>query len=305
VTEFAGDSGVVDTDGLWSSAWDDGAIEALGASPEQAIDVLADQGLVDCDGWGSDCEWRHPLLQAIVNRYLPVPDGWTERAFYACLSCAMAEIDPAAWDAAGLAADTRERIIDPGARALEALADSSYLTALYTTLSPHEMTLDPTFHPHDGLPTVTNQHIGTSIRYCGGGATFEFPGDRNLVLGNVWPTWGVEMPWAEETAQAGMVGPWMPVVDNTELIDCLLDDWNGGRECPSAGSGSGGDDGGWEDGEGGEGGSGGQGQAGSVGGCACQAGFGSGALAPAVLLLGLGRRRRSTEAPAGTRAGGR
>ena len=46
------------------------------------------------------------------------------------------------------------------------LKASPYLTALYTTMSPEQMTQDPTFLFNDSLPKVSNVHAAKGVRLC-------------------------------------------------------------------------------------------------------------------------------------------
>src|SRR5690606_477829 len=140
VTEYAGSSNVVSKSGLSSASWNAAPFAQLQATPEQTVDLLDSQGLASCfvDG----CQFNHPMLQPLLDKYLPVPANIDPVDFYGCLSCFAGLIDPIAWDAAGFAADLDERIIQPGAHAVELLDSWSYLTRMFTTISPNEMNVD-------------------------------------------------------------------------------------------------------------------------------------------------------------------
>jgi hypothetical protein len=92
------------------------------------------------------------------------------------------------------------------------------------------MTVDPIFRQNQGLPAVDNSNIGQNRGHCDGTWTFRMQDGRRVRLPSpsFWPNWSADMPWAEDVEQAGMTGALMSVVDNTELIDCLLEEWNGG-----------------------------------------------------------------------------
>lgn len=51
------------------------------------------------------------------------------------------------------------------------LAEQPYLTRLFTTLSPEEMTVDPEFAFATGLPDASNLHDATLTQSCRGGVT--------------------------------------------------------------------------------------------------------------------------------------
>jgi hypothetical protein len=196
VTEYAGPSAVVPVSNLWSPAWDEAPIEALGASPVGLHEILEGQGLVTVDDWEDQIYFDHPMLGPLMSEYVPVPDGITPFDFYTCLTCYEAMIDLGAWDAAAMAADVRERIIDPGVAATSVVNGNPYLTRMYTTISPNEMTVDPIFRQNAGLPEVMNLQIGTRWTHCNGTATMELPDGREVFLPdpNVWPEFQDEMP---------------------------------------------------------------------------------------------------------------
>ncbi len=291
VTEYAGSSDVVSDDGLWSPSWSAASFDALAAI--DVIDTLESQGILNCS-YG--CEFYHPLIEGLVAQYLPVPDGLSPEEFYGCLSCYEGLIDQNAWDGPAFAAAYQSRIIDPGARATELLATWPYLTRLYTTISPAEMTVDPIFHQKPDLPEVSADQTANRYVYCDGSSRVTLPDGREVyVPGGSWPNFPDEMPWEEDIEAIPIVGATQSVVDNTELINRLLAEWNQDQGWPNGGGGTSGTEGtegtdsGADDGEGGG------------CGCATEADDGRGRLGLlALALLGLrrARRRRATRAPA-------
>ncbi|MFO7564816.1 MAG: DUF2330 domain-containing protein [Enhygromyxa sp.] len=305
VTEYAGSSDVVSRSGLHSPSWDAAAFAGLQATPEQTVELLDSQGLASCFVTG--CEFNHPMLQPLLDKYLPVPDNIDPVDFYACLSCYEGLIDPLAWDAAAFAADLDERIIAPGAHAVELLDSWSYLTRMFTTISPNEMNVDPIFHQNPDLSDVDNVNFGSRELLCDGGGVFTLPDGREVFLPdpNVWPSFQDEMPWEEDVEQAALVGPNQVLSDQTELIDELLAAWNMQHGWPPGGDGDGdsaGDGDGDSAGEGDTGGDG-SGESGTGGddlgaadersSCACSTGSSDAAGGFAMLaLLGFGWRMR-------------
>ena len=76
-------------------------------------------------------------------------------------------------DGAKAAEELDERFVQPG-KDLEALfEDHDYLTALYTTMSPDEMTQDPMFVFNPDLPKVSAMHEAKGVRKCSGAVTFD------------------------------------------------------------------------------------------------------------------------------------
>jgi MYXO-CTERM domain-containing protein len=251
VTEYAGPMNVVSTAGLHSNQWNSAAFAAMQATPDLVVDELVTQGLAFCD-FGA-CEFTHPLIRPLLNTYLPVPDGVLEADFYGCLSCYQGLIDAQAWNAADFAADFDERIVAPGMHAIDLLETWPYLTRMFTTISPNEMTVDPIFMTNESLPEVSNIRQGQRTFLCDGGGVFTLPDGRQVYLPNpnVWPDFGERMPWEEDVELATTVGPNQVLSDRTPEIDALLAAWNEQHGWPPNGDGDG-DTTGGESGEGGE-----------------------------------------------------
>ncbi len=321
VTEYAGPSNIVSSGGLYSDLWD--AAPFANLAPIGVVDVLENQGLMTCfeDGGfgttgtggfdGSSCQYNHPLLRGLLQRYLPVPDGVDEVDFYGCLSCYQDQIDMEVWDSTAFSEALGARIVEPGQRAVEILGEFPHLTRMYTTLSPGEMTEDPFFYQNPDLPDVdlTNQ-IATQEQGCGSDVVWILPDGREVFSPDgTFPDFPDEMPWEEEVAEMMQAGAPNVLVNQTQNINAQLSQYNCQFNYPSAdacGNPGGDTDGGGTDGGGtaGSGGtdgagtdSGSAGQDGGLdddGGCNCSAGNDAGG--PAALALGLfgllGLRRR-------------
>ncbi len=70
-------------------------------------------------------------------------------------------------DGEKIAADVWEEIVEPAENAEALLSDFSYLTRLFTSLSPDEMTVDPVFDASSELPDVDNVQSATFEELCG------------------------------------------------------------------------------------------------------------------------------------------
>jgi MYXO-CTERM domain-containing protein len=286
VTEYAGTSANISMAGVIDDSWNAAAFAALIDSPIGAYELLQQQNLMYCDlGWDNVCTTYHPLLQGILDQYIPVPAGVEPVEFYDCLSCYAAQIDLTAWDAVEFAAAIDERIIKPGNHARDLVMQNPYLTRMYTTISPSEMNADPIFRSNATLPEVPNVRIANQTTHCDGSVSVDLPDGRQVFfpVGEplVWPAFQDEMPWDEDIDQDGMAqdAPLINLVDNTEKINDLLDEYNDGRL-------AGGPDGGANLGDG------------NASGCACSADADEpargGLLALGMLgVFGLLRRRRS------------
>ena len=236
VTEFAGESNIVPQIGIYNDAWNAAAFESLAAA--DVVDTLELQGLWGCGGFDGTCGFQHPLLLPLMQQYLPTPAGVTEADFYDCLSCYEEMIDPDAWDAAAFANDLEERIFAPGRRAVAALDSHPYLTRMYTTISPGEMTEDPMFWQNPDLEDVANVNQAQQRILCNGDQIWTLPDGREVYVkaGEPWPDFdnvdgGTEneppqMPFAERIAEVPEQGAPMNLVDNAEVIDAKLRAYN-------------------------------------------------------------------------------
>ena len=230
VTEYAGSTASIPRTDLYDELWDYVPFQSAGL--RQAPDILEQQGLLSCDGFS--CEEGHPLVMSLLATYLPVPEGVDPAAFYDCIDCYEELVDTEAWDGGLFARDLRERIIDPGLHALEMLDANVFVTRMYTTISPHEMTMDPMFHLGTQESEALDDTAVTATRYfsCGGQTEMQqVPGNREVRLSpfDAWPEVAFEdMPWAERiTEHMPGVAP-IELVNNTQAIDDLLDEWNSG-----------------------------------------------------------------------------
>lgn len=238
VTEYAGPADVVVPTGVHAVTWD--ATPFATAEPTTVVDLLNAQGLADCGELGP-CSVPHPLVVAMLRKYLPAPLDVNENDFYACLSCYADQTDFADWDGPAFAAELAERVIAPGEHAVGLLAAWPYLTRMFTTISPHEMTVDPTFHANTDLPDVPVPAAAqrTCVE-CEGDAVITLPDGRMVYAeGDAWPSFSDAMPWAERIETVPPAGAPMVEVDNAAAIDAALGQWNGKHECMPGGSGSG------------------------------------------------------------------
>lgn len=228
ITEFAGDSAVVAREGLFSDAWDASAF--AGIDPTAVVTTLQAQGLVgDC--MAATCTFDHPLVRGLLLAWLPPPDGLQEGEFWGDLVGNADAIDLAVWDAAAFATALQERIVAPGAHAIELLDAHPMLTRLYTTLSPHEMTEDPLFHVNAEVPLVDNTaRVATFYADCGGQTEMQGIGITPAVSTpsvSEWPDiFPDQMPWAMRIETVPPVGAPMVLVDNTATIEMLVGQWN-------------------------------------------------------------------------------
>lgn len=304
VTEYAGNSSIVPTFDIRDAAWS--VLPLSDVTPETLIDILEQQNLILCNQWDTECSYNHPLLRPLLEQYLPVPEGMTDVAFYDCVACWIDRVDDEAWDAVKLAEDFSERIVEPGDHALNLLGKYPYLTRMFTTMSPSEMTEDPMFHARADLPEVDNRSVFATQRVtCDGEQGMQLPDGREVGLQSSaqWPAFNSNMPWAETVTAFTPDQEPVVLVDNSGIIDEELSKWNQTAGWPPENPGSpgtGGSGAGASNPVGGSGpalASGGSGaDSGSDGGCQLSVGdAGRGVGLAGLFALGLlGYRRRAT-----------
>ncbi len=218
VTEYAGASDVVLPEGILNPRWD--AQRYLEATPQEAVAELALQELLSCSA--DSCSATHPLIAGVLERFLPVPSGVSFEAYYGCMSC-YDNADLESWEPGAFADELEARVIGPAEHAIDVLNQHRYLTRLYTTLSPHEMTLDPIFHENADLDPVSNIHNATMVFACEGSDYVEFDdGTRLAVGGSPDPA----QPAALRVQEVPMQGPAMTVVDLTDQVADARRTWN-------------------------------------------------------------------------------
>jgi hypothetical protein len=154
-------------------------------------------------------------------------------------------IDLATFDKKKFLTDVEKLVIGPLEATAKLFTDQPYLTRLYTTLSPAEMTLDPEFDINDELGDVSNAHQVT-LKYnskCGDPSGPWEAKLGELVIkgeGSTWPVTaaGMKMPYNLRVLQLGATGMGTVTVNNTAAIAKALgnpDQGDGGCAMASEG----------------------------------------------------------------------
>ncbi len=210
-------------------------------------------------------------MLAILSRHLPIPpklaaENVTPNQYYTNISYYLGsdrQFRPQiysdadlSFDPVALTQELSERIVDPTLNAGKLFKTHSYMTRLFTTLSPEEMTKDPVFSFNPDLPEVSNTHSGRLTYFCGlisdddptttpavlvteDGWKLEYPNgigdgtaDRNAWL-------DVEMPQSRFTQVVREEGDADNVKDNTKAILAAINAQNGDGGCSTSGGTSG------------------------------------------------------------------
>ena len=118
-------------------------------------------------------------LYSLLEKHIPKPTnvGLSDAQYYGNLDYyyqgPAVDLDAGvapAFDAAGLTDDIFQRIVTPDRAAAKLFDQHSYLTRLYTALSPVDMNLDPVFSQNPDLPNVSQAHQATLNFPCRGEA---------------------------------------------------------------------------------------------------------------------------------------
>jgi MYXO-CTERM domain-containing protein len=274
VTEYAGASAAVATSPIYSEEWTASGIESMTA--QQALMAVSNMGMLPFPGGAG------PQLRGLLRQYIPPPVDyeWGEDEFWSFYFDHPELVDSPAWNGPEFAAGLDELVIEPGMHAIDLLEAWPYLTRLHTTISAHEMTLDPTFHANPDLPGVSRLRQASALVHDDFTWTrYDVPLEVELGAPNStgtlcvaddgnWPYPSLEaMPRALRIEQVPQMGPAQVLTDNSDTIQAALETHNEGSLC-----GPGGDDGGTESGDSGDSGSGdGPGADGGdvASGCAC------------------------------------
>jgi hypothetical protein len=155
VTEYAGDTGRFAGSLYVEGRFDLTALRAT-TDAQQLIQLALALGLP-----------RDAVLLALLAKYAPMPQqlrqsGVTEAQFYGnpLYQSALAGVTA---DGAAFAAELEQRIITPLREAQALLDGQPYLTRMYATVSPDEMTRDPLFQFNPDLPRVSNLHVARAV----------------------------------------------------------------------------------------------------------------------------------------------
>lgn len=107
-------------------------------------------------------------------------------------------------------------IVEPIERAQRLIDGSVYMTRMFTTLSPDEMTLDPAFAFNPDLPDVSNVHRAVVQLTCAGTGTIELPDGRVLRTNQIGSGANPTAPFSHRIEILTEEGPPQVEVDNED-----------------------------------------------------------------------------------------
>ncbi len=251
VTEYAGTSDVM-VDVL-DPSWRFGDLDYL-ATVADAVDYV---NYLNSNGYPIQQQLPPFGLQyssqmiAILQRHLPMPEKLETEleitpndyysSFYYYITYHRVDFPEyytdldLTFDPVEMTAEIEERFVEPSRQAGEMFRTHPYMTRMFTTLSPEEMTRDPVFSFNPDLAEYSNSHNGRIIYYCDGSTTeqgetpvriiTEAGFELNLPKGtdqNPWANSPV-MPDSHYISIVREEGGEEVVVDNTDVIVAALE----------------------------------------------------------------------------------
>jgi hypothetical protein len=163
--------------------------------------------------------------------------GVTESTFYGCLMCYPRWVERIPFDPVAMTDELYARLVEPAASLDAAFARLPYLTRLYTTMSPAEMTVDPLIALNPDLPDViAREEVRGQItceRRSWSLAMQWITLPNGTMIAGVPSVSAIEdrvpppvVPAALRVEQLGVEGPPLVVVDNTNTTLAAVDAHN-------------------------------------------------------------------------------
>jgi hypothetical protein len=174
----------------------------------------------------------------VFARHVPVPEGVDEDEFLACPNCYLSfdDTEIQGFNPEAYVQDLEDEVVEPMAQTQELIDGAPHLTRLYSTLSAHEMTLDPLFDFNPDLDDVSNVHSATRVIECSEAVTqWEAPWRVELASGDVvrgeGTTWPIDWQWSGMPLNRRILdmttrGEGSLVVDNAASIEAALAEHN-------------------------------------------------------------------------------
>ncbi len=154
--------------------------------------------------------------------------GLSDDEFISCPNCYIREGAISLAQIQAFLAEVDSEVIPPMRELRGMFTGGRYVTRLYTTMSPHEMTVDPVFDFNADLEDYSNLHVATRVIECSPRyRQFEAPwrveltgGDVVRGVGNTWPlTTSDDFPATSVVRRIGNAGEGAIISDNRDAIE--------------------------------------------------------------------------------------
>lgn len=186
---------------------------------------------------------RYQAFRRAVELSVALPEGITVDEFATDPVGYEQQYGPDLVDKAVFMKALEEQIVVP-LKDAQAMVDAHrYMSRLYTTLSPEEMVVDPSFVFNDTLEDVSNIHRAKAAILCDGGSsswvvTLEDGTELQGGQSGVWFAGATALPAAASITAVGASGDPEVVVDNSAMIEDAIDEMQGTVPADSSGGGT-------------------------------------------------------------------
>jgi hypothetical protein len=246
VTDYAGNSSAVTLDSFKTDGFNLDALRQA-TDPIKFAALVRDQGYftanVQSFGGGPAGPSPYGLEAAFLKRYIAKPDSLKDvddATFYGSLATYATQLSAAQTtvDTTKAVQELQDTFVKPFDDIRAQFAKHSYMTGLFTTMSPAQMTQDPTFLFNPDLPKVSNVHTAEGVVKCSSGVFFTdapiliklkngttYYAQRNTGTGTGNK---IAIPATERIEQLKPTGPASLIADHHTLIQKALAGESGG-----------------------------------------------------------------------------
>lgn len=242
VTDYAGDSSVVPSNTFDTSRFNLSQLQGT-TDPIQFAQLVVDAGYFPGSNPNGNFPGQpiaaqaNPQLTAFLSRHIRKPaslGSLEDDAFYGDLASYRSQIEAEeiTVNTAQAVQELKETIIAPLEELRTQFSKNNYLTQLYSTISPKEMTVDPVFQFNGDMPKVSNMHEADGVRQCTRDVTiFEAPIEITLKDGTKFKVvqsgvgsgrQNIAMPAAASIERLSPTGLGEVVTDNAASINKAL-----------------------------------------------------------------------------------
>ena len=245
VTEYAQEAtlleGIIFTDRDqqdWNGITDRDWTDNPGGLIDRVISVYSNGRF---DQFGNALPWDG--LDEAIDQAFPSATAQEKERIRDCGTCAFQGEIPESFSIETFIMAVDDFVVGPMRETQELFDASKYVTRLYTNMSAHEMTLDPSFDFNPDLADVSNQHTANRVIECDSSvevqdAPYRVTLPSGLVVrgtGNAWP-FAIEanedFPATLAVKEVGTSGQGEIVRDNSETIRLALDRNNAQHQLP-------------------------------------------------------------------------
>lgn len=247
VTEYAGDSSIAENsvftendESRWNRIKDPAEWEG------REGELLAETLQAYWPRFGNS-QWDG--MTRVIRKEVPLPEDVTVQEFgqdrFRAVGYDRSTANIEGFDPASYLDALETNVVEPVRSAEELIQGLPYLTRMFTTVSPGEMTRDPVFEIKGDLPDVDRTRTAEQTIYCGDEEYYQNEAPWKMVLPDDTVVWGEGRNWpfnpgsinaAKEATDYGMTGEPETVEDNSEEIQQIIEEHNAEVDKPTSAS---------------------------------------------------------------------